>query len=188
MNKRLKKLKKIKKIKSKKIALFIGRFQPFHNGHLYALKKILQKFDKVIILIGSSQYLRTKKNPLSYKERLMLIKNVLKRLKTKKWRIKKIKIADLKDKKSDLEWIKILAKKYNPNKYVICTKNKLVKKLAKSFRYEIYEPEFKNRNFLSGRLIRQKILQNKSIKKLVPKEVFEWLEKNKKKIFKKILQ
>ena len=40
---------------NKKIALFIGRFQPLHHGHLYVLRTILKSYNKVKIGIGSSQ-------------------------------------------------------------------------------------------------------------------------------------
>ena len=36
-------------------ALFIGRFQPFHKGHLAAIKWILKKEGKIFIVIGSNQ-------------------------------------------------------------------------------------------------------------------------------------
>ena len=37
-------------------AALIGRFQPFHNGHLYAIKYILSEFDEVAIVIAAAQY------------------------------------------------------------------------------------------------------------------------------------
>ena len=45
-------------------ALFIGRFQPFHNAHLADIKKILKENDEVLIAIGSSQE-KTQKKILS---------------------------------------------------------------------------------------------------------------------------
>ena len=35
-------------------ALYIGRFQPFHLGHLHIVKYILEVSKEVIIAIGSS--------------------------------------------------------------------------------------------------------------------------------------
>lgn len=56
-------------------ALFIGRFQPFHSGHLDAIKQI--KTDKVIVGVGSSQYSSTADNPFSFEEREKMIENIL---------------------------------------------------------------------------------------------------------------
>ncbi|HDJ89497.1 MAG TPA: nicotinamide-nucleotide adenylyltransferase, partial [Thermoprotei archaeon] len=53
--------------------LFIGRFQPFHLGHFYALKWILSKVDEVIIGIGSAQVSYTIKNPFTLGERIEMI-------------------------------------------------------------------------------------------------------------------
>ncbi|MCD6369570.1 MAG: nicotinamide-nucleotide adenylyltransferase [Thermoproteales archaeon] len=61
-----------------KRGLFIGRFQPFHLGHLEALKWILSREDRVVIGIGSSQYSHTHKNPFTLGERIEMIWRVLK--------------------------------------------------------------------------------------------------------------
>ena len=37
-------------------ALFIGRFQPFHLGHLLLLQRLSTQYEEIIIGIGSSQY------------------------------------------------------------------------------------------------------------------------------------
>jgi len=55
------------------VALFIGRFQPFHIGHLHVVREILKENDKIIIGIGSSQYSRKPINPFSAKERREMI-------------------------------------------------------------------------------------------------------------------
>jgi nicotinamide-nucleotide adenylyltransferase len=60
----------------RKKALFVGRFQPFHLGHLFSIKHISENYD-LIILIGSKQYYNTKKNPFSIAEREEMVKEVL---------------------------------------------------------------------------------------------------------------
>ncbi|MEM3715338.1 MAG: adenylyltransferase/cytidyltransferase family protein, partial [Nitrososphaeria archaeon] len=55
-------------------AVYIGRFQPFHNGHYAALKWILEKEKSPIILcIGSAQYSHTVENPFTAGERIEMI-------------------------------------------------------------------------------------------------------------------
>lgn len=58
-------------------ALFIGRFQPIHEGHLSALKEILSQYGEVAIIIGSSQENLTGRNPLTTGERIEMIYAVL---------------------------------------------------------------------------------------------------------------
>ncbi|MHA1684363.1 MAG: adenylyltransferase/cytidyltransferase family protein [Promethearchaeota archaeon] len=60
------------------VPLFIGRFQPFHDGHLDCLREIRKVNDRVIIGIGSPQYSRTRLNPLDLSERKEMIESVLK--------------------------------------------------------------------------------------------------------------
>ena len=53
--------------------VFIGRFQPFHNGHKKVIDRALELADHVIILIGSSYEARSYRNPFSYDERRDMI-------------------------------------------------------------------------------------------------------------------
>lgn len=57
----------------KKIGIYIGRFQPFHNGHAQILKRAIRENDSVIVLIGSSYQAATTKNPFTYEERRAMI-------------------------------------------------------------------------------------------------------------------
>lgn len=58
-------------------SIFIGRFQPFHKGHLSSLKFAESISDNIIILIGSSHSPRTIKNPFTFDERKNQIENVI---------------------------------------------------------------------------------------------------------------
>ncbi|MFH1134037.1 MAG: adenylyltransferase/cytidyltransferase family protein [Nanoarchaeota archaeon] len=55
------------------VALFLGRFQPFHNGHLWAVRKILKTNKNILIVLGSSQGYRTQKDPFSVSERRRMV-------------------------------------------------------------------------------------------------------------------
>lgn len=65
-----------------KIALYLGRFQPFHLGHLDAVNQIINDgVTKVIIGIGSSQEELTRQNPFSFDERKQMVQRTLQGLK-----------------------------------------------------------------------------------------------------------
>jgi nicotinamide-nucleotide adenylyltransferase len=51
------------------IPLYLGRYQPFHRGHLSCLEHIRKEAQDVIIGIGSAQYSRDERNPLTFAER-----------------------------------------------------------------------------------------------------------------------
>jgi bifunctional NMN adenylyltransferase/nudix hydrolase len=55
--------------------VFIGRFQPFHNGHLLVVNRALEMADKVIILCGSAFRPRCYRNPWTYDERVEMIRS-----------------------------------------------------------------------------------------------------------------
>lgn len=57
-----------------KYLVFIGRFQPFHNGHKAVIDEALKRADEVIILIGSANLPRSLRNPFSVDERTAMIK------------------------------------------------------------------------------------------------------------------
>ena len=54
--------------------VFIGRFQPFHNGHKAVIEEALRRSNEVIILIGSANLPRSLRNPFSVAERTAMIK------------------------------------------------------------------------------------------------------------------
>lgn len=82
-------------------AIFIGRFQPFHKGHLEAIKWILKREKSIFIVIGSTQEFSNKNNPFSFKERKEMIKRTLLAEK-----IKNFKIYGIPDFPEDVLWAK----------------------------------------------------------------------------------
>ncbi len=56
---------------------YTGRFQPFHLGHLSAVKQALKEVDKLYIAIGSTQYDHEEYNPFTAQERATMIRMAL---------------------------------------------------------------------------------------------------------------
>lgn len=57
--------------------LFIGRFQPFHKGHLATVKFALERVEQLVIVVGSAQKSHEPKNPFTAGERIRMIKESL---------------------------------------------------------------------------------------------------------------
>ncbi|MBL4658974.1 MAG: bifunctional nicotinamide-nucleotide adenylyltransferase/Nudix hydroxylase [Alcanivoracaceae bacterium] len=57
--------------------IFIGRFQPFHSGHLKVVEKAMLQSEKVIMLIGSAHQPRSIRNPWLFLERDEMIRSCL---------------------------------------------------------------------------------------------------------------
>lgn len=56
--------------------VFVGRFQPFHNGHKTVIDKALEHADEVVVVVGSSFAARSTKNPFTFEERKAMIEAV----------------------------------------------------------------------------------------------------------------
>ncbi len=150
------------------IALFIGRFQPFHNGHLWAVKEILKKSDKVIIGIGSSQYQKTAVNPFSSAQRKEMIKETL-----RSESISSYAIFEIPDLHSDNEWVSHVCR-IIPGFDVVFTGSPLSKRLftEKGFVVESL-PRHKN---ISASEVRLRIHKGLEWKSMVPAPVAGILE------------
>jgi len=157
-------------INSMKTALFVTRTQPFHLGHLKVIKWILKKYDKIIIIIGSSQESNTENNPYTFEERQKMIENTLKGEHIKKDVFEIFGIPDVYD---DENWVKSILEiaKFD----VIFTRNPWTKRCFDAFNIPVKEhPMFGN---ISGSKIREMMKSEKEWEKLVPKEVERILKK-----------
>ncbi|MEY4564348.1 MAG: hypothetical protein RLZZ618_3625 [Pseudomonadota bacterium] len=59
------------------LAVYVGRFQPFHSGHLGLLTQALGLASRCVVVIGSAHQARTPKNPFSWRERAEMIRVAL---------------------------------------------------------------------------------------------------------------
>lgn len=58
-------------------AVFIGRFQPFHAGHLQVVQEGLRRAERLIVLLGSAWQARSPRNPWSHEERERMMRAAL---------------------------------------------------------------------------------------------------------------
>jgi len=57
--------------------IFIGRFQPFHQGHLSVVRQGLREAERVIVLIGSAHRPRNIRDPWTAEERAEMIRSTV---------------------------------------------------------------------------------------------------------------
>ena len=151
--------------------LFIGRFQPFHNGHLYAINKILDHEDEIIIVIGSAQDSYSLRNPLTAGERIDMLREVLKNMNV----LERSIIVPIPDIYENMAWPgRVL--EYVPKFDRVYSGNELVLILFERFGIETVRLEHVNRNEYQGKTIRMKILKGEPWHHLVPEIVFEKLK------------
>lgn len=63
-------------MKKYKVGLLIGRFQPFHKGHLFLIKKAFEYVEKLIIGIGTANRV-DQENPWTIEARRKMLEKVL---------------------------------------------------------------------------------------------------------------
>ena len=148
-----------------KVAVVIGRFQPLHKGHVYAIKKAIEKFEKVIIVVGSTNEKNTFKNPFSFKERKEMLRRVFG---------KKIKIIGIPDMPENRKWVKELLKKVNFD--VAISGSPRTQKCFNGIK-KVLKPDFLRPKIYKGTRIRKKMAKGEKWEHLVPKEVAGYLKK-----------
>jgi nicotinamide-nucleotide adenylyltransferase len=145
-----------------KRGIFIGRFQPLHNGHISVIRKALSEVDELIIGIGSSQHGYTELNPFTLEERTKMI------VKSIKGNYKIIPIPDIDDYPA---WVKHV-EKLCPKFEVVYTESPITKDLFNGAGYEIRIPAFEAG--VSGTKIRKSIAKRDSKwKSMVPAGTLE---------------
>lgn len=58
-------------------AVFIGRFQPFHEGHKAVVLAALKRAERVILVMGSANSPRTTRNPFTLSEREAIMRDIV---------------------------------------------------------------------------------------------------------------
>ena len=146
-------------------ALFIGRFQPFHKGHLKVIENILKDFDEVIIGIGSSQYSNTIDNPFSSEERVKMIEGSLKEEGFKQYSI--VLIPDIHNPPKWVDHVLSIVSDFD----VVVANNSFTQELFRKKSFKTIKTPFFNKNSFSGKTIRRQIADGENWEESVPKSV-----------------
>ncbi len=142
-------------------ALIIGRFQPFHLGHLLLLEEAAKEADHILIGIGSSQVSRKKDNPFTSEERRAMITESVKGIR------RKILVYDIPDIGNNDLWVAHV-EKIVPKYDVVYTNGELERELFAKAGYRVHATGLFNRDKYSGTEIRRRILANEKWQHLVP--------------------
>jgi len=136
--------------------VFLGRFQPLHNGHHHAIKTALDKHEDLKIVIGSADKSGTEKNPLTAEERKDIIKECF----------PKVETLSLEDDESDKVWIEKL-EELQPE--TVISGNERVRNIVEEFTdWNIEKPEMFHPEIYSGTEVRRRIKSDEEWRYLVP--------------------
>src|SRR3989338_1710028 len=152
--------------KNKPVSLFIGRFQPFHRGHLSALRWIAARSSKVIVAIGSADKGYEPENPFTSSERIRMVRGQLKDAGL----LKKCLIAQVTDVNDNNRWVQHVDA--NVPKYDMAySNNALVKRLMRKAGREVGAIPFFKRAVYDATKIRGRMRQGREWQARGPRKV-----------------
>ena len=159
--------------KKENVALFIGRFQPLHHGHIYVLNTIFNLYNIVKIGIGSSQLSHLPNDPFTSEERIKFIKAALKKRKIVNKRYNIYEIPDIFNAKKWVNHVVSIVGDFN----VVFSNSDWVRDLFQNEGFKlgrkitIFNKKFNGNNIRT--LIKK---ENNNWKHLVPKEVIDLIK------------
>ena len=152
--------------------LYVGRFQPFHLGHLHAVRHVLSEVDEIIIVIGSAQYSHQLNNPFTAGERVTMVRIALDEAKissSEYW------IIPIRDMHVHMMWVAEV-KGYTPRFEFVYTNEPLTRRLFMEAGFPVKSIPFSKHHLYLATEIRERMLKNKSWTELVPKSIVGYIE------------
>jgi len=151
----------------------MGRFQPFHLGHLDLVTQILKECDEVVIAITSSQFNYLEKDPFTAGERIEMIHNSLKESDVDMTRCI---ILALDNQFNIATWSSYL-KSMLPHFETVYSGNDYVKMLLADSNIKVVKPVFLDRGQYNATKIRSMIVSDEDWENFVPPAVSEFIKK-----------
>jgi nicotinamide-nucleotide adenylyltransferase len=154
-----------------KRGLYVGRFQPFHLGHLEAIKDVLKEVEELVIVIGSAQYSHKIHNPFTAGERLVMIRRALQEAGIRYSRLWVVPVPDV---HLHMLWVSAL-EGYTPHFNIVYSNEPLTRRLFTEAGYEVKSIRFFQRKLYTSTLVRERMLKGENWKKLVPRSVADFI-------------
>ncbi|HEX9262319.1 MAG TPA: nicotinamide-nucleotide adenylyltransferase [Candidatus Bathyarchaeia archaeon] len=151
--------------------LYVGRFQPFHLGHLDAIRTVLENVDELVIVIGSAQYSHNANNPFTAGERLMMVRRALQEAGVDYSRLWVVPVPDV---HLHMLWVSAL-EGYTPTFNVVFSNEPLTRRLFMEKGYKVKSIKFFERKNYNSTLIREKMLKDETWTSLVPESVTQFV-------------
>jgi nicotinamide-nucleotide adenylyltransferase len=152
--------------------LYVGRFQPFHLGHLQAVNYILERVDELAIVVGSAQHSHTIENPFTAGERIAMIRLALREARIPGDRYS---VIPLPDDEFHKVWVAHLLSQ-TPSFDMVYTNEPLTFRLLKESGLKVERIPMFNRRKLTATEVRSRILKGGPWEELLPKSVSRYLK------------
>lgn len=148
-------------------ALVIGRFQPFHRGHLEVIRKVASECSHVVIGIGSAQNSHNPDDPFTAGERYLMITECL-----KEEGISNACVVPIEDLNRYSVWVSHVISMCPPFS-IVYSNNSVTRRLFREQGFEVRDSPIYNRAEFSGTEVRRRLVSGGDWESLVPASVAE---------------
>ncbi len=149
-------------------ALFVGRFQPLHKGHLHIISQALRDNERLVVVVGSAQEKNTLENPLSTEERMRMIEGALGAM-----GLSNVVLVPLEDFNNNEKWLSELLSRTPLFEVVYAGDNKATEELFSQAGFRVVtHPRYRG---ISSSAIRERILRGEDWEHMVPASVLDFL-------------
>ncbi len=148
---------------------YIGRFQPFHNGHQRMVEQIADEVEELVLGIGSADDSHTVRNPFTAGERIMMITKSLVDTELVTYAV------PIEDLERNSVWVSHV-ESMSPDFDVAYSNNPLVIQLFREANIEVRQSPMFNREVLEGTEVRERMITDGNWESLVPEAVVDVVE------------
>lgn len=147
--------------------LFIGRFQPFHKGHMETVRYALNSVDTLVIVVGSAQKSHEPRNPFTAGERIAMIKAALDDASIDARRILLVPVPDVEVHSLWTRQVDMLVPRYD----VVYANDPFTLMLFKERGVKTVEPPLHDRSRMMATEVRRRMAEGEDWEELVPAPV-----------------
>ncbi len=148
---------------------YIGRFQPYHNGHQHMVEEIAGEVDELVLGIGSAGDSHTPRNPFTAGERLMMVTKSVAKVDLPTY------VVPIEDLDRNAVWVSHV-RSMCPAFDIAFSNNPLVIQLFDEAGIEVRQSPMFHRDVLEGTELRERMLRGDDWRELVPPAVVDVIE------------
>ncbi|WP_144920797.1 nicotinamide-nucleotide adenylyltransferase [Halorubrum salsamenti] len=145
---------------------YIGRYQPFHDGHRHMVEEIAAEVDELVLGIGSAGDSHTTRNPFTAGERVMMVTKAVQELDVTTY------VVPIEDLDRNSVWVSHV-QSMTPRFDVAYSNNPLVVRLFEEAGVEVRQSPMFRRDVLEGTELRERMIHGRDWTDLVPDAVVE---------------
>jgi nicotinamide-nucleotide adenylyltransferase len=148
---------------------YIGRFQPYHDGHQRMVGEIVDEVDELVLGIGSAGDSHTTRNPFTAGERVMMVTKSVAEFDLTTY------VVPIEDLERNSVWVSHV-RSMTPSFDVAYSNNPLVIELFREAGVEVRQSPMFNRDVLEGTELRERMIEGGDWRRLVPDPVVEVID------------